>query len=133
MPLVSSKSNLDPFRGPGSSHERAEPFVIALVERGVAFDWSSAGPVRALWLPEDFFGAFHRAAVQLRLPLVSTLVNLYARYRFNREDLPQLAAEFSAIEAHLSPPLSDAARIAAAFLNEAAASDRTLDAIIEGP
>ena len=133
MPFPEENVDHDPFRAAGSRYEHEEPFVVALVPSGVAFEWRTSSPIRALWLPEGFFGAFYRTGLELRLPLTATLTNLYSRYRFSRPELPRLAAEFSAISHHLNPPLSEAARLAAGLALEGAASSRPLDAIIEGP
>jgi hypothetical protein len=133
MPFPEENVDHDPFRTPGSRYEHDEPFVVALVPSGVVFEWRSSTPVRALWLPEDFFGVFYRTGRELRLPLTSTLTDLYSRYGFSRAELPQLATEFSEISRHLDPPLSEAARFVAGLLLEGVASSRPLDAIIEGP
>ena len=97
------------------------------------FDWGSSRPIRALWLPEGFFGAFHRIGRELRLPLTSTLIDLYTQYRFPQSKLPQLAAEFSTISTHLDKPLSEAARFAAGLVLAGVQSSLSVDALIEGP
>ena len=126
-------TDLDPFRTPGSRYEHAEPFVVALVPSGLPLDWTSSSPLRALWLPEDFFGAFQQAGRELRLPLISTLDNVYDRYRFSSRELPALAAELSLIRGHLREPLSEAARLAAGLVLEGVRSSQPVDVLIEGP
>ena len=123
----------DPFRTPGNGFEDVEPFVIALVSSGAEFNWQTAKPIRALWLPEDFFGGFYRTARELRLPLSSTLSNLYSTYRFPSSDLARLAEEFSVIGGHVGYPLSEAARLAAALLREGLRFSTPVDVLIEGP
>ena len=132
MPRPPQRAEYDPFRTSCSEHEDEEAFVIALIPSGEVLEWSS-NPVRALWLPEDFFGAFSRTAQELRLPLTSTLTDLHSRYRFSREELPLLTSEFEEISRHLDPPASRAAGLVAALLREGEESSRLLDAIIEGP
>ena len=134
MPVHEGSTDFDPFRTPGSRYEHEEPFVVALVPSGVAFDWSSSStPLRALWLPEDFFGAFYRTGRELRLPLTSRLINLYAQYRFSRDELPGLAAELSNISGHLGEPISEAARLAAGLVLEGLRSSQPVDVLVEGP
>ena len=126
-------TDLDPYRTPGSPYEHEEPFVIALVESGKQFDWKQSKPLRALWLPEDFFLAFHRAGVDLKLPLLAKLNNLYAQYRFGSSELAPLSNEFAGISGQFSAPLSEAALLASSFLAEGASAHDKVDAIIEGP
>lgn len=127
-------ADLDPFRTPGSPYEHEEVFVIGLVAQGSTVDWAAGSvPVRSLWLPESFFRAFHKAAVALDLPLLSTLDDPHAQYRFGGREVKQVAMEFESMALGLPEPLAEAAALASLFVMDGINGELRVDVILEGP